>query len=67
MCMARKFIFFFRRVHVISMGPISAVQTEGQGSCSLIGQSGENENSCYKALTSAQLDTDRSLMTTIYC
>ncbi|CAI9552698.1 unnamed protein product [Staurois parvus] len=36
------------RVHVISAGPISTVQTEGQGSCSFIGQSGENDNSSYK-------------------
>ncbi|CAI9545392.1 unnamed protein product [Staurois parvus] len=30
--------FFLGRVHVISTGPISTVQTEGQGSCSLTGQ-----------------------------
>ncbi|CAI9597929.1 unnamed protein product [Staurois parvus] len=40
--------FFLGRMHVISTGPISTVQTEGQGLCSLIGQSGENENSSYK-------------------
>ncbi|CAI9536123.1 unnamed protein product [Staurois parvus] len=46
-CIAREF-FFLGRVHVISTGPISTVQTEGQGSCSLIGQSEENENSSYR-------------------
>ncbi|CAI9615493.1 unnamed protein product [Staurois parvus] len=46
-CIARKF-FFLGRVHVISTGPISTVQTVGQGSCSLIVQSGQNENSSYK-------------------
>ncbi|CAI9589208.1 unnamed protein product [Staurois parvus] len=48
-CIAREF-FFLGRVHVISTGPISAVQTEGHRSCSLIGQLGENENSSYKLL-----------------
>ncbi|CAI9586781.1 unnamed protein product [Staurois parvus] len=43
-CIARYF-FFLGRVHVISTGPINTVQKEGQGLCSLIRQSGENENS----------------------
>ncbi|CAI9554118.1 unnamed protein product [Staurois parvus] len=43
-CIAREF-FFFGRVHVISTGPISTVQTEGQGFCILLEQ---NENSSYK-------------------
>ncbi|CAI9549363.1 unnamed protein product [Staurois parvus] len=31
-CIAREvFFFFLERVHVISTGPISTVQTEGQG------------------------------------
>ncbi|CAI9607325.1 unnamed protein product, partial [Staurois parvus] len=37
-CIARERFFFFGRVHVISTGPITAVQTEGQGLCSLIEQ-----------------------------
>ncbi|CAI9595735.1 unnamed protein product [Staurois parvus] len=42
-CIAREvFFFFLGRVHVISIGPISTVQTEGQGLCSLIGQSEQN-------------------------
>ncbi|CAI9545130.1 unnamed protein product [Staurois parvus] len=28
-CIAREFFFFLGRVHVISTGPISTVQTEG--------------------------------------
>ncbi|CAI9612135.1 unnamed protein product [Staurois parvus] len=44
----RFFFFFFGRVHVISTGPISTVQTEGKGLCSHIGQSELNENSSYK-------------------
>ncbi|CAI9615881.1 unnamed protein product [Staurois parvus] len=39
--------FFSMRVHVISTGPISTVQIESQGLCSLIGQSEENKNSSY--------------------
>ncbi|CAI9606892.1 unnamed protein product [Staurois parvus] len=34
-----------REVHLISTGPISTVQTEGQGSCILLEQ---NENFSYK-------------------
>ncbi|CAI9572271.1 unnamed protein product [Staurois parvus] len=40
--------FFLGRMHVISTGPISTVQKEGQGSCILIGQLWDNENSLYK-------------------
>ncbi|CAI9575159.1 unnamed protein product [Staurois parvus] len=48
-CMAREVFFFtFWRVHVINTRRINTVQTEGQGLCSLIGQSEENENSSYK-------------------
>ncbi|CAI9552899.1 unnamed protein product [Staurois parvus] len=49
-CIAREIFFFFflGGVHVISTGPISTVQTLGQGSYSLITQSGENGNSSYK-------------------
>ncbi|CAI9536658.1 unnamed protein product [Staurois parvus] len=48
-CIARELFFFWGGgVHVIGTGPISTVQTEGQGSCSLIGQSEMNENSSYK-------------------
>ncbi|CAI9548933.1 unnamed protein product [Staurois parvus] len=48
-CIAREFFFsFFRRVYVISTGPISAVQTKGHGFCSLIGQSKQNENCSYE-------------------
>ncbi|CAI9552827.1 unnamed protein product, partial [Staurois parvus] len=32
-CIARQVFFLFGRVHVISTGPISTVQTEGQGFC----------------------------------
>ncbi|CAI9604627.1 unnamed protein product [Staurois parvus] len=39
--------FFFGRVHVISTGPISTVQTEGQGFHILLEQ---KENSSYKPL-----------------
>ncbi|CAI9560389.1 unnamed protein product [Staurois parvus] len=46
-CIAREF-FFLGRVHVISTGPISTIQTEGKGLCILIGQSVPNENSTYK-------------------
>ncbi|CAI9539318.1 unnamed protein product [Staurois parvus] len=36
-CIARKIFFFLLgRVHVISTGPNSAVQTEGQGFCILL-------------------------------
>ncbi|CAI9624704.1 unnamed protein product [Staurois parvus] len=42
-CIARE--FFLGRVHVISTGPISTVQTEGQGFCILLEQ---NKNSSYK-------------------
>ncbi|CAI9551108.1 unnamed protein product [Staurois parvus] len=45
-CIAREFLVgFFGRVHVISTGPISTVQTEGQGFCILLEQ---KENSSYK-------------------
>ncbi|CAI9566767.1 unnamed protein product [Staurois parvus] len=40
-CIARE-VFSLGRVHVISTGPISAVQTEGQGFCIFL------ENSSYK-------------------
>ncbi|CAI9564595.1 unnamed protein product, partial [Staurois parvus] len=43
-----QFGVYLRRVHVINTGPIGTVQTEGQGPCSLIGQSEQNENSSYK-------------------
>ncbi|CAI9581115.1 unnamed protein product [Staurois parvus] len=43
-CIAREF-FLLERVHVISTGPISAVQTECQGSCILLEQ---KENSSYQ-------------------
>ncbi|CAI9624116.1 unnamed protein product, partial [Staurois parvus] len=42
------------------------VQTEGQGSCSLSGQS-EYKKLLLQALTSALLDTDISHMTAMYC
>ncbi|CAI9604317.1 unnamed protein product [Staurois parvus] len=47
-CIVREFFPFLGRVHVNSTGPISTVQTEDPGLCSLIGQLGENENSLYK-------------------
>ncbi|CAI9593675.1 unnamed protein product [Staurois parvus] len=34
MCIAKE-VFFHGRVHVISTGPISTLQTEGQGFCIL--------------------------------
>ncbi|CAI9561189.1 unnamed protein product [Staurois parvus] len=33
-CIAREVFFFLWRVHVISTGPSSTVQTEGRGSAS---------------------------------
>ncbi|CAI9616215.1 unnamed protein product, partial [Staurois parvus] len=33
-CSAREFVFLLGRVHVISTGPISTVQTEVRGSAS---------------------------------
>ncbi|CAI9624644.1 unnamed protein product [Staurois parvus] len=45
MCIAREFFSFFGRMHVISTGPISTVQTEGQGFCILLEQ---KESSSYK-------------------
>ncbi|CAI9575716.1 unnamed protein product [Staurois parvus] len=39
--MAREFFFSIGKVHVIRTGPISTVQTEGQGFCILLEQ---NEN-----------------------
>ncbi|CAI9552752.1 unnamed protein product, partial [Staurois parvus] len=33
-CIAREVFYFLRRVHVISTGPISTVQTEVRGSAS---------------------------------
>ncbi|CAI9555441.1 unnamed protein product [Staurois parvus] len=44
-CLAREFFLLLGRVHVISTGPISTVQTEGQGFCIHLEQ---NENSSYK-------------------
>ncbi|CAI9565139.1 unnamed protein product [Staurois parvus] len=43
-CIARLFVFFLVRVHVISTGSISTVQTEVRGSAS----SEHKENSFYK-------------------
>ncbi|CAI9621795.1 unnamed protein product [Staurois parvus] len=37
-CIAIAFFLFLGRVHVISTGPISIVQAEGQGLCNLLGQ-----------------------------
>ncbi|CAI9623951.1 unnamed protein product [Staurois parvus] len=42
-----KFVFL-GKVHMISTGPISTVRIEGQGLCSFIGQSEQNENPSYK-------------------
>ncbi|CAI9549608.1 unnamed protein product, partial [Staurois parvus] len=44
-CVLLEVFFFLGRAHVISTGPISTVQTGGQGFCSLLEQ---NENSSYK-------------------
>ncbi|CAI9588046.1 unnamed protein product [Staurois parvus] len=44
-CIAREVFFFLEKVHVISKGPISTVQTEGQRIHILLEQ---KENSSYK-------------------
>ncbi|CAI9612319.1 unnamed protein product [Staurois parvus] len=61
-CIAREFIFFLGRVHVISTGPISTVQTERSG---ILHPPRAERKLLLQALTSALLNTDRSHKTAL--
>ncbi|CAI9624171.1 unnamed protein product [Staurois parvus] len=61
-CIARDVFFFLGRVHVISTGPISPVQTERSG---VLHPPGAEIKLLLQALNSALLNTDRSHKTAL--